>query len=471
MGWQAFTGEIPPGPWLFIDLACQRLVSNDLERLPREPCAFQRDEGDWEPSNPVVWCNVPPWWEQDVQARLEADAAPLPPPSAPVDFRGVLYGRAMAEAIADLMRARQTAEGLPAAFVDLEGGRAERALDDQERQLLHRWRALTNRVHADWLLAARADLEHRPPRHFLHAGREWVDQEIEHRQRQWSLFRAPPLPLEHETHAYRHGPMGTAEVVVYFDFCRQVIAAGWRHLCDSKADGSATLADVLYDAGVAWLQAGRIDDDPTPPAAIIESCRRHMPMVANKSEHLDCDCPICRMMAEQSDSFGPAFFGFDGHHLELDDEFAFSLCETRDEWESQRCDDDFDVEDWDEPDSLATRPPEDDDLASVWKSSFVADIPGGGVSTMALAFRAAELVSDLEMTPDSQAQIDHFNQLFDAVRHAEDGGSKQRRERVVALREYLERLAGQHPVMTGKIADFQSQLDAWIRQPATGFSI
>ncbi len=31
--------------------------------------------------------------------------------------------------------------------------------------------------------------------------------------------------------------------------------------------------------------------------------------------------------------FGVGFTSIDGHHLELDDEFAFSKCETREEWE------------------------------------------------------------------------------------------------------------------------------------------
>ena len=42
---------------------------------------------------------------------------------------------------------------------------------------------------------------------------------------------------------------------------------------------------------------------------------------------IDCDCPICNMMADGM--FGVGFNSIDGHHLELDDEFAFSMHETR----------------------------------------------------------------------------------------------------------------------------------------------
>lgn len=41
----------------------------------------------------------------------------------------------------------------------------------------------------------------------------------------------------------------------------------------------------------------------------------------------DCDCPICEMMADGM--FGIRFTSIDGHHLELDDEFAFSMHENR----------------------------------------------------------------------------------------------------------------------------------------------
>ena len=56
--------------------------------------------------------------------------------------------------------------------------------------------------------------------------------------------------------------------------------------------------------------------------------------MTSDGSHLDCDCPICQ--AEAEGEFGPSFLWFDGHHLELEDEFAFSLCETREEWDREQ---------------------------------------------------------------------------------------------------------------------------------------
>ena len=47
----------------------------------------------------------------------------------------------------------------------------------------------------------------------------------------------------------------------------------------------------------------------------------------SETHEIDCDCPICNMMADGT--FGPAFAGIDSHHLELDDEFAFFRCTRR----------------------------------------------------------------------------------------------------------------------------------------------
>ena len=64
------------------------------------------------------------------------------------------------------------------------------------------------------------------------------------------------------------------------------------------------------------------------------------------------------------------FRGFDGHHLDLDDEFAFALCATHEEWEQQqekyrRFSEEMDAK-WRERAAAG-----DDPLASVWTSSYV----------------------------------------------------------------------------------------------------
>jgi hypothetical protein len=109
-------------------------------------------------------------------------------------------------------------------------------------------------------------------------------------------------------------------------------------------------------------------------------------------------------------------------------------------------------------------PTDDEEFASVWKSSYVAEdadtLPV--VSTISLACRLTEIVSDLK-DRSAQAQVDNLNTLFDTMRHtAED--TVMRKNAVDALNAELERLSADHVDLVGKLSDMQSQLDAWQRR-------
>jgi hypothetical protein len=277
---------------------------------------------------------------------------------------------------------------------------------------------------------------------------------------QWSNQRQPPLGLEPTTFAYRHGPPGRDEVVIYFDLCREVIAEAWRGILAAPDSDEARLTDALHEHAKGWLKGGSIDGDPTPPAAIIESERRRTPLTGGMSFLFD-DCPICRMLAEgDSEDFGPTFRNFDGHHLELDDEFAFSLCETREEWEKQQ--EEYrqmseEMEARRQAESTEEQPGESD---SAWTSSYVAQ--GTPLTAMTLAFRLSEIVGDLQSAGGHQGQIEDLNAAFEACRNAAadpvllDSTKSQ-------LTDILEEIAAAHAELTPKIADFQSQLDEWAR--------
>ena len=162
------------------------------------------------------------------------------------------------------------------------------------------------------------------------------------------------------------------------------------------------------------------------------------------------------------------FCGFDGHHLDLDDEFAFALCATREEWEKQQ-------EEYREFSAamevkrLEREANGNDPLESVWTSSYVDEelVRNAGASSplsmMALAMRAAELVSDLQDADASRDQIETLNRDFDAYRAA-DGDLTLSAAAATQLAETLERIASVQPHLTAKAADLQSQLDERRRQ-------
>jgi hypothetical protein len=474
LDWQ--TPDTIGDKWLLVDLACLRLQSNVEDLIPLERSAFQRDEGPTRAENPAVWVNLPPGWTIETIESARPTLPPIPPTAPPLDFRAILYGPAWTADFARRMSERFAAGECPESYFAPQEIPWEADRDDPRRAVAQRWHALSVQVHADWLMTPREDLGGENPRAFLHRGREWAQWEVEGRQRQWSIQRRAPRPLDRDTYAYRFGPMDLTEVVVYFDLCREVLDHGWSllHQQPRLRTEVGKLAELLYEHAQTWLREGSIDDDPTPPAQLIESSRRHMPQLAGGT-HLDCDCPLCRMLVEGQEDpdgmFYPTFSGFDGHHLELDGEFAFSLYETREEFDAAQAEYQ-DLEDSLDSDlGLDEEPPATEQAAedeSVW-TGYVAP-RSKGVSTMDLAFRMTEFIGDLKSGEAGAAPelarpwIEALNDRFDRLRNA----SPDPTDRAVAMTDLaseLEQAAAEFPRLRSKSSDLQSLLHEWLRQP------
>jgi hypothetical protein len=178
----------------------------------------------------------------------------------------------------------------------------------------------------------------------------------------------------------------------------------------------------------------------------------------------DCDCPICEMMVDGM--FGVAFSGLDGHQLDLDDEFAFSMHETREAWEQQQREFE-EISASIERERLereAAGEAEPDPFAPVW-SGHVSDepIPGDKGGRLTLAFLLAEIVSVLESQDAPRTDIRQLNSLFTEFRtsHAAELAESGRR-----LKDGLDSLADRYPDLVPRVADFCSRIDEHVRSPA-----
>jgi hypothetical protein len=177
----------------------------------------------------------------------------------------------------------------------------------------------------------------------------------------------------------------------------------------------------------------------------------------------DCDCPICEMMADGS--MGVGFTGIDGHHLDLDNEFAFSLCETRAEWEEkQREYEEFAAKmDRKQAEREASgSDAETDEFSSAW-NGMVSDepIPGDAGGQLKLAFLLAEIVSALESL---DAPHDHITELNRHFREFREADIDSRASSATRLKRYLDEVASKHPDLVSRAADFQSRIDESLRQ-------
>ena len=182
-------------------------------------------------------------------------------------------------------------------------------------------------------------------------------------------------------------------------------------------------------------------------------------------EHvIDCDCPICLAMADGL--FGVGFAGIDGHHLELDDEFAFSMHETREAWEeSQREFAEMSAAiDARGLEGQSDRDDEQEEFASAW-SGVVSDepIPGDSTGNVKLAFMLAEVVGELQRDDADKAAIRRINAAFTEFRTVDFADSDQPAVAHHQLIEALESIVEKHPRLTSRIADFQSRVQDQLR--------
>jgi hypothetical protein len=223
-------------------------------------------------------------------------------------------------------------------------------------------------IHAEWLLTARADLFGACPRDLLIGRIEEIDDEMSAREWEWSVLKECPPPLPADSEAVRESGHGIKEYAIYYEMIRYLLAEAWSRLDGCQQFTQATLVDTLRAWRDEWLDRPGYDGvRGCTPRWVIEQERRRVPWVVEEHDQFhDPDCPICRW-SKQLDT--PSFHQIMVCHEE--EGFAFSFCESEEEWNSTiRClaveDDDMDDEgntDDDMDDDAADDDAADDDAA------------------------------------------------------------------------------------------------------------
>jgi len=437
------------GTWCVVDLVGRTVIAGEGFDLPDPHSAFKADADDHAEGFPIVWLDTPADWQfrhaGDDWRALVAERASARAAAKRVDARAVLFGLPLLEYLAD---------GVLAAVAD-------GPVDEQRDQ------ELTRTLHARWLLTARADLGRKTPREVLLAQENRIAIDMQHRADQWSRqsCAAPPLPLG--STAYRLGGFGTTEVVLYFDLVRALLAQAWETTRQRTPLTQPRLVERLGRFRDRWLHEPHEDGGLLTPAELIESERRRMPVTSDGS-HLDCDCPICQ--AEAEGEFGPAFLLFDGHHLELEDEFAFSMCATREDWDRQQDDYRKFSEEMDRKSREKAAAGEDTGDAPdgpVWQTSFVDwDAVVGSEGSprqglLALGFPLAELAAELKGRPDGADLMRSLNRAYGILGTSQDEvATRSAAQELCAL---LEVVSEKFIDLTPRCADLQSRLDEVLR--------
>lgn len=451
--------------WMVLDLVQKRvLTSPKLALLGRDPAYDMCAAGEESPSCPL-FIHLPPWWELMEQVPVSAVSEPRTTPiDKPYVDRNVLYGDALLNDLAKRILAA----------VESSLWRTQKAATDERARY-----PFTVAVHRQWLMTGRPDLGGRKPRQLLHGAVDWIDKIIEGQQHRFhhtqQMIALPDSGTDFDT-----APMGREEMVFYFDLCRELIDAGWMW-CIAQGERQAQwgqestrseLVAFLRDIEATWMASPF--EGGASPSFSIECCRRRVPQGAGvaiegmsqtaPAEHvLDCDCPLCIMMAEGM--LGVAFMGVDGHHLELDEEFAFSMCATREEWKEMQAEfiDEYESEcsDAEEHDNTDT---DSDEFASAWSGAAADEpLPGDADGHLQLAFLLTEIVSDLQRLSAPAADIKTLNAVFVDYRHCSPVEAVRVAERFKAALQFL---AERYPSLVSKVADIHSRIDEQLRMPA-----
>lgn len=462
--------------WMVIDLRTKRVClgrANDL--MERDGCYAMDEDGVYGRELRIL-IHLPPWWE----FHRNVDLSMVDQPRREVlcvfrPQREVLWGPELTKGLAELMLARldqddelsEILSSLAPNFFALAAREAEDSEEADDDGTAIRYRELRNElykskvaIHREWLMTPRSDLNGRMPRQCLHGGTSWISLLVEGQQWQFSSDESlTPLPAAMAQNP--NVPMGLSEVVLYFDLCRDLIDAGWVHLSFRINEGAesspeklaAHLAEVQHRFMYMPYEGG------DSPSTIIRAERHRLPRLID-AEHagaIDCDCPICEMM--KVGSFGPSFEGFDGHHLELDGEFAFSLYETQEEWDEHQ-------RQYEElvPSIGGKREDdeEEDEFGSVWKSTYVsqAGIPGDSKGHLAIGFLLADMMGSLKQL-GSQNDVDELKFAFREYRGA---GQYELPVATEQFQQVLEQVAQRHSELVSRSADLQHRLDEMARR-------
>jgi hypothetical protein len=183
-------------------------------------------------------------------------------------------------------------------------------------------------IHKKWLMTPRNDLRGLPPREVLLMQREHIDWDLQSREVQWNRLREPAPSLKKGSCAYRFAGFGTHEIVIYYNLIRMLITDCWKRMINSMPDEIARLEQLK----TKWLGSPKLEYGGKTPSYLIELERIRLPwLLSEEDSPFEDDCPCCQALANEERELG--FWHLGGFNM--DNDFAFSFCYTREEWEEE----------------------------------------------------------------------------------------------------------------------------------------
>ncbi len=356
-----------------------------------------------------------------------------------IDARAVLYDR-LAPFVAEQCRAARGDVSPDGTWTPPQGWSLQALPERAKPDAPPSARDAAAEIHARWLMTPREDLQGRTPREVLLAGQGHIEWDLQDRGHQWSMLRECPPGIAVDSAAYRLGGFGTHENLMYYDLVRHLIGTCWdRVVQPSEEPARAGLYQpgLSFEALIEQLRQSQREWFDVPcddsmslvtPGKLIALERERIPYAVSGEEAMvDCECPLCQMMAEPD--FGPTFCHFDGCNNDTD--YPFTFHRTREEWEAeQREYEDFSRR-CDERDKareagllMDDGPSAAGSSGAIWKSSYSApenEYEGPGLRLIGIGGHLGELLTDLKDPPGGEQFVESLNRYFGNVRVALQG--------------------------------------------------
>ena len=456
VAWESADLDLPPdGALEYIDP--RRKIETGLPYHLSEDWLLQR--------------SVESWAATADQRRRQRQAVPS------IDARAVLYDRLAPFVVEQCLAARGNVQP-DGAWLPPEGwaltALPKRAKPDKPPTAYD----AEGEIHARWLMTPREDLQGRTPREVLLCRREHIDLDLQHRSHQWSMLRQCPPGIGADSAAYRFGGFGSHENFMYYDLVRHLIGECWDRIVQPSEDParaglfrpdlcSEKLVGELRQSQEEWLKAPCEDFmTRTTPADVIALERQRIPFgVSGKEAMVNCNCPVCQMMAED---MGPMFCHFDG--CNNDDDFPFTSYATQEELdEEERRREEFNRQ-FNEEQKLREAGLLTDENPfgggdrpdSIWKSSYSApqtDNDGPSLRLFGIAGHLGELITDLQDSRGGEQFVEPLNRYFGNVRAAlEDPEAALLEPAVERFCDELDEVAAVRGELLEKCLDLQCQV-------------
>lgn len=334
--WFCSAKEIDAERWdagiMVIDLASRIVAAESSYSQPQPEGQVHYHNGTESTEIPVLYRLSEDWlfvhsveayqWSHE-RRRDERLAQP------PLDVRAVLYGRPLLEFLLSECEKIEVSEVT---------GKSDDSDDDTLSPEIAA-------IHSRWLTTPRDDLRGQLPRDLMLAKQDFINFDLHTRSLQWSWQGEGPPCLSQDSFAYRYAGFGTHEWVIYYDLIRHLLHTLWSAPTSrrfgrggglSPRPAPETQLTQLEELKSSWLEQPQPEYGGRIPAVLIENERKRLPIALRPRDMIiDDDCPVCQMFGDETSplGMGVGFWGLDG--CNMDDDFVFSSCRTREEWEAE----------------------------------------------------------------------------------------------------------------------------------------